>query len=133
VRIGAKAKIENSLLSNGCVIEGSVINCVISPGVFIGKNSVIKNSVIMNDTIISEDVQIDRAIIDKKVKIGVGVIIGQGNDYQANKERPDVLASGINVIERNTTIPEHITITRNCRISQNAVFKTKRIKPGSSL
>jgi glucose-1-phosphate adenylyltransferase len=133
VRIGVNAKIQNSLLSNGSVVEGSVINSVISPGVFIGKNSIVKDSVIMNDTIISENVKIDRSIIDKKVKIGSNVRIGYGDDYTPNKMRPEVLSSGINVIERNTTIPDDVTITRNCRISQDSVFKTKKVKPGSSL
>jgi len=133
VRIGSNAKIVQSLISNGSVIEGTVINSVISPGVFIGKNSIIKDSVIMNDTIISENVKIDKSIIDKKVVIGNNTKIGYGDDYTPNKERPNVLYNGINVVERNTTIPSDIVITRNCRISDKAVFKKKTIKSGSSL
>lgn len=122
VKAGKDATITNSLVSNGCVIEGTVINSVISPGVRIGKGSVIKNSVILNHTIISEDVTIDRCIIDKRVTIGRHTHIGIGDNI-ANKEKPDLLSSGITVIEKGAVIPSHIHIGKNCRIYKSASFK----------
>lgn len=43
---------------NGCIIEGIVINLVLSLGVCVGKGSIVKDSVILNDIIIGNDVKI---------------------------------------------------------------------------
>src|SRR5690606_2249544 len=48
VKIYEGAKVEHALISNGCVIEGSVINSVLSPGVRVGKGSIVKDSIILN-------------------------------------------------------------------------------------
>ena len=63
------AIVKNSLISDGCVIEGTVENCILFRGVKIGKGSVIKNSIIMQDTVIGTNVQLDCVITDKNVVI----------------------------------------------------------------
>ncbi len=133
VKVGSEAVIHNSLVSNGCVIEGSVINSVLSPGVRVGKGSVIKDSVVLNNVIISTDVTINKCIIDKKVTVGRNAYLGYGDDYTPNIEKPDLLKSGITVIEKNTVIPGDTMIGRNCRIFKTSVFKSKEIKSGSTL
>lgn len=63
------ASVKNSLISDGCVIEGTVENCILFRGVTVGKGSVIKNSIIMQDTSIGANVQLDCVITDKNVAI----------------------------------------------------------------
>jgi glucose-1-phosphate adenylyltransferase len=133
VKVGEEAIIKQSLVSNGCIINGTVINSVISPGVRIGKGTIVKDSVILNDAIISENVTIQKSIIDKKVVIGRHAFIGFGNDFTPNKEKPDLLTSGITVIEKRTIIPSHTVIGRNCRIFRTATFDGKEIKSGETL
>jgi glucose-1-phosphate adenylyltransferase len=133
-RIGVNAKVCQSLISNGAIIEGTVINSVISPGVFIGKNSIVRDSVIMNDTIISHNVTIDKCIIDKKVVVGSNVKIGIGDDLTPNKAKPNVLSCGINVVERNAYIPDDTIIERNVRVSANGKFpENKHLTSGESI
>lgn len=133
VKAGSNASIHNSLVSNGCVIEGTVINSVLSPGVRVGKGSVVKDSVILNNVLISDNVTVQRSIIDKNCVIGRHAFIGFGDDFTANKEKPDLLSSGITVIEKGTVVPADIYIGRNCRIFRGADFPTKIIKSGSTL
>ena len=132
VKVGADATIKNSLISNGCVIEGTVINSVLSPGVRVGKHTVIKDSVILNHVIISDYVTINKAIIDKKVVIGRHTIIGDGDNIP-NIEKPDLLTSGITVIEKSAVIPSDTKIGKNCRIFKSAIFSDKVIPSGSTL
>lgn len=68
-RYGLEAKVSNSMLANGCVIEGVVENSVVFRGVHIGKGSVVKNSVIMQDTVIGENCHLNYIITDKDVRI----------------------------------------------------------------
>jgi len=133
VKVGSEAKIQNSLVSNGCIIEGTVINSVLSPGVRVGKGSIIKDSVVLNNVIISTDVKINKAIIDKKVTIGRNVSIGMTNDNTPNQEKPDLLSSGITVIEKRTVIPGFAHIGKNCRIFKTAKFEELDVPSGSTL
>lgn len=64
-----EAIVKNSLISDGCTIDGSVENCILFRGVKIGKGSVVKNSIIMQDTVIGENVELDCVITDKNVVI----------------------------------------------------------------
>ncbi len=63
------AYVANSLISDGCVVEGTVENCILFRGVKVGKGSVVKNSIIMQDTVIGENVTLDCVITDKNVVI----------------------------------------------------------------
>ncbi len=133
VKVGSNARIKDSLVSNGCIIEGSVINSVLSPGVHVGKGSVIKDSVVLNNVLIGKDVVIDRSIIDKRCVIGHNAKIGHGEDMTPNREKPDLLRSGITVVEKGTEIPSDTTIGRNCRIFREGMFTTSDIPSGTTL
>ena len=63
------AVIKNSLIADGCTIEGTVENSILFRGVKVGKGSVIKNSVIMQKTVIGSNVKLDCVITDKNVLI----------------------------------------------------------------
>lgn len=60
-------KVNNSIISDGCKIEGIVENSIISRNVIIGKDAVVKNSIIMQNTEIMRGVSLDHVILDKDV------------------------------------------------------------------
>ncbi len=79
-KYGDNAVVENSFISDGCVIEGTVINCVLSRAVRVEKGAVIKNSIIMQDSIIEKDVELDYVVFDKEVHITKGrKLLGQNS------------------------------------------------------
>jgi glucose-1-phosphate adenylyltransferase len=63
------SKAANCMVADGCVIEGTIENCVLSRGVKIGKGAVVKNCVLMQDTIIAEGAKVEYVITDKNVTI----------------------------------------------------------------
>ncbi len=67
---GADAVVENSIIADGCVINGTVVNSVIFRGVKVEKNSVISNSVVMQDSVIGINATLKHIVIDKNVVIG---------------------------------------------------------------
>ena len=133
VKIGSKATISQALISNGCIVAGTVKKSVLSPGVIIHPGATVINSVILNDTEVMPNAYIENAIIDKKCKIMENVIIGDGTDYSPNKEKPEILSSGINAIASRVTVPAGTVIKRNCRIFRSAKFNKKVIESGSTL
>jgi glucose-1-phosphate adenylyltransferase len=66
------SQVSNSLLADGCVIEGTVENCVLFRGVVVKKGAVVKNCVLMQDTVVEADVALDCVVTDKNVHITAG-------------------------------------------------------------
>ena len=69
VHYGLEAHIRNSLIADGCVIEGKVENCVLFRGVHIGKGSVVRDSIITQDSVIGARCSIRNVIADRNVNI----------------------------------------------------------------
>ncbi|MED1016498.1 glucose-1-phosphate adenylyltransferase subunit GlgD [Bacillus atrophaeus] len=69
-KYGKHSAVRNSLVANGCVLEGEVENCILFRGVHIGKGTKLKNCIIMQKTQIGEDCVLEQVISDKDVRIG---------------------------------------------------------------
>ena len=63
------SSVSNSLLADGCVIEGTVENCVLFRGVKVKKGAVVKNCVLMQDTVVEPGAELDCVVTDKNVRI----------------------------------------------------------------
>ncbi|MBE6836552.1 MAG: glucose-1-phosphate adenylyltransferase subunit GlgD [Ruminococcus sp.] len=68
-KYGLESNVTNSLIADGCIIEGKVENCVLFRGVKIGKGTKVRNSILMQDTVIGNDCEINYVITDKNVNI----------------------------------------------------------------
>lgn len=75
VKYGEGARVSSSLIADGCVIEGTVINSVLSRGVRVGPNCVVENSVIMERCHLSGHVRLNVAVLDKNVTLGGGTVL----------------------------------------------------------
>ncbi len=136
VRVGGDATIKTSLVSNGCIIDGVVENSVLSPGVVVGEGSTVKNSVILNDVVIGKNCKIEDTIIDKNTVIGDNSVIGTGDKSIANKDKPKLLSSGLNVIGKKLILPEGLVVERNVRIFSSPnpkEIKDKHICSGETI
>jgi len=80
-RFGLESDIKNSLIADGCVIEGKVENSVLCRGVKIGKDAVVKDCVIMQDTVIESKCNISSVITDKNVVISEGKMLTSSSQY----------------------------------------------------
>lgn len=66
---GLGSEVKNSLIADGCVIEGKVENSILFRGVHVGKDTVVRNCVLMQNTYIGDDVQLNCVVADKNVVI----------------------------------------------------------------
>lgn len=77
---GNETKISDSLVADGCVIEGTVENSIIFRGVHIAKGAVVKNSIIMQNSVVEENCDIENVIIDKECTLRASKrLVGQPN------------------------------------------------------
>jgi len=80
-RFGLGSNVKNSVLADGCLIEGDVENCVLFRGVQVGKGAVVKNCVIMQDAVVGEDARLNYVISDKGCKFRPGRSISGFDSY----------------------------------------------------
>ncbi|MBN1920298.1 MAG: glucose-1-phosphate adenylyltransferase [Anaerolineae bacterium] len=106
----------NSIASNGCFVQGTVINSVLSPGVRVEKGAVVRDSVIMNDTVIRANAMLDRCILDKEIEVGARVQLGVGDGDTPNALEPANINTGITIVGKRAHVPAGAVIGRNCRI-----------------
>jgi len=77
-KLTGTATVSNSLISDGCIIAGSVRNSVIFRNVRIKAGAIVENSVIMQGSVIEEGAVVKNAILDKEVVVREGrEVIGE--------------------------------------------------------
>lgn len=81
------SSVQNSIVANGCVIEGMVQNSIIFRGVEIEKGALVKDSIVMQKSKIKKDSIVVNSILDKYSLVGEGVdIVGtKSNPYLVGK------------------------------------------------
>lgn len=107
--IGANAKVSNSIIADGCDIEGTIINSVLFSGIKVAKGTVIKNSVIMPHVVIEENSQINYSLLDADCKIGSNVIIGEDVD----------VVKDITVIGAGLTIGDRVNVAQGTMVEED--------------
>ena len=78
---GIGSSVRNSLIADGCVIEGTVENSVLSRGVRVEKGAVVRNSVLMQETFISSGASVNCVITDKNVVLRPGKTLSGAENY----------------------------------------------------
>ena len=126
-----------SLISHGCVIAGTVVNSVLSPGVRVDVGAVVRDSIVMFDSVIRSGAVVDRAILDKEVVVGQGAIVGDGPfDDRPNKQEPGRLNTGITVVGKRAVIPRGVRIGRNVKVAadvRSSDFAGRVVRSGESV
>ncbi len=64
-----EAEVKSSVVSNGCLIQGTIENSVIGRGCTIGKDCVIKNCVISSDVVVADGTHLENLIVDKHASV----------------------------------------------------------------
>ena len=71
-RYVAGAKVNNAMIADGCIIEGTVENSVLFRGVHVEKGAMVRNCVLMQDTVVEVNANVEYVVTDKDVQISAG-------------------------------------------------------------
>ncbi len=74
-RYGTKSQVKNSLIADGCVIDGTVKNSVLFRGVKVHKGAVVENCILMQETEVFENANLVNVIADKNVTVCNDVVL----------------------------------------------------------
>ncbi len=108
--VGDNAIIENSSITEGCEIYGTVKNSVLGAGVKVMPGASVVDSVIMEDCIIGEGASVTYSILDLGVVIGKDASVGECK----------CSAEGITVIGTKISVPDGFKLGGNKMISNSS-------------
>ena len=92
--IADTATVQNSLITEGCDIHGTLVNSVLSNGVTVEAGAFVRDSVLMNNVTVKSGAVVEYSIVDSDAVIGEDAVVG--------KERSE--AKGLAVIGEGLTI-----------------------------
>lgn len=81
VKYDLDSKVSNSLIADGCIIEGEVENSVLFRGVKVGKGANVKNCILMQGTVVGDNAELSYLITDKNVSICENHILTSSPQY----------------------------------------------------
>lgn len=110
--VGTNAVIQNSIVSEGCEIYGTVINSVLSPGVVVCADAIVRDSVIFDDVRVKAGATVDYSLLDSGTVVGAGAHIGKKLEE----------AAGITLVGSGLEIPDGFTVP------DDAVFGETELK-----
>lgn len=90
-KVTESGSVYNSMIADGCVIEGRVENSILFRGVTVGRGAVIKNSILFNDVAVAENCNLNCVIADVESRIL------EGRNLSGHETRPYFL-------QRNTVV-----------------------------
>jgi glucose-1-phosphate adenylyltransferase len=128
-RIATGASVSRSILSEGCVVGGTVEGSILSPGVHVARNAVVRSAVVMHNTAIKEGALVERAILDSDVVVGPHARVGQvDRDARIQKttqpERLAVVAQGTQIPARAVVAPDDLIADRVLAIQHEDLSET---------
>jgi len=66
------ANVRNSLLSSGCIVNGTIEDSVLFKKVYVGSNTVIRNCIVLNDCYIGDNVYLENCVVESRGTIASG-------------------------------------------------------------
>lgn len=112
--IGSNAHVENSMITEGSIVDGAVDFSVISAGVVIEEGATVKYSIIMPGTVIKSGAVVEYAIIGEDSVIESGAKIGMSPECVENRDD-----WGIAVVGHNITVSDKKPVLPKEIISEN--------------
>ena len=109
------AEVQQSLVSAGCTIEGTVQRSVLSPGVRVAKGAVVRDCVLWDDVVVEAEAVLEGVVSDKRAVFGRGAHVGVG-ELKPSQELPGSLSCGATLVGADVVLPAAAVIGKNCII-----------------
>ena len=107
--VGEDAVVVNSMITEGCEIEGTVENSVLSNGVIVEKGAIVKDAIIMSGAVIKAGAKVIYSIIDSNTLVSSGAVVGEDK----------ATAKGIAIVGSDLTIAENVVIEAGAMVNND--------------
>jgi glucose-1-phosphate adenylyltransferase len=121
-RIAPGSRVVDSILADGCIVEGEVTGSILFPGVRVEKGASIEKSIVFSFTKIGREARVQRAIVDKHVSVGAGSRVGLDSIGSAKRDTGSIVTGVTRLnaklvvlgkgakIRRGSVVPVGVTI-----------------------
>ena len=113
-KISGSAVVENSMITDGCRVEGTVKHSILFAGVKVEAGAVVEDAVVMGNAVIKAGAQVKHCIVGENAVVGENAIVGA---------MPEGDAAGV------ATIGPDVTVGAGAKIGPNAMVK-ENVKEG---
>ena len=113
-RTGEHAAVRNAMITEGCVIDGTVENSVLANGVAVEEGAVVRDCVLMSGVTVKAGATVEYAIVDSDTVIGAGAKLGTPKTE-----------GGLLVVGGELTIPAGATVAGGQMIDKNNISEIK--------
>ena len=114
-KIGSDATIINSMITEGCKINGTVKHSILFPGVVVEKGATVDGAVVMGGTVIKAGATVTHCIVAENVTIEEGATVGKMPEGGMNIEEPGEVAT----VGSGVKIGKGATVTANAMIRED--------------
>jgi len=104
LKVGQEGVLDNSMAYNGCIVEGTVRNSILFPGVRVEKGAEVSNSILLFNNVVKEGSRLERVISDVNTSFGKGV-------------RAGAAGGRVTVIGWNNHVPDGMVIGGGCSVA----------------
>ncbi|MFH0795115.1 MAG: sugar phosphate nucleotidyltransferase [bacterium] len=135
MQILSGGKLKGSIASCGSVVEGEVVNSVLSPGVRVGRDAHVENCVLLDNVDVGKGARLRDLVADKNVVMEDGCVVGEG-DEAANRRFPHLFNTGVSLIGKGARLPGGFAVGRNCLIAGGLApgdFPSRGLASGETL
>ena len=119
--IGKLAHVDNSMVTEGCEVEGTVQNSVLFAGAVVAKGATVESSIIMPGVVVEEGAEVYYSIIAENVVVKKGAVVGAKPEDVEDKSKWGVAVVG-----------EGVTIGEGAKVGPKAMLE-KDVKAGENL
>lgn len=112
--LGSNASVSNSMITEGCYVDGEVTKSVLFAGVKVGKGAVVEDSIIMPGAVVEEGAKVSYSIVAENVVIKKNAKVGC-----AKEQAEDAAKWGITVIGEGITVGENATVAPKAMVVKN--------------
>lgn len=119
--ISKDAKVQNSLITEGCNVYGTIDFSILSDNVTVEEGAIVKDSLVMPGAIIKKNASVQYAII------GENAVIDEGSSVGDRPENVSDLSNwGVAVVGPNLTIGKNATVSAGTMIKESLKEGDKR-------
>ena len=116
-KISGTAVVEDSMITDGCRVDGAVKHSILFAGVKVEAGAVVEDAVVMGNAVIKAGAQVKHCIVGENAVVGENAIVGA---------MPEGEVSGV------ATIGPDVTVGANAKIGHNAMVK-ENVKEGEEV
>ncbi|MFH0795116.1 MAG: sugar phosphate nucleotidyltransferase, partial [bacterium] len=122
IEFADECSVENSLISPGCVIRGTVRDSILSPGVVVEKGARVENTILFHDAVVRSEAQLQYVIADKESVFEPGCRVGGILESERPRAKMWPMRNALTLIGKN------------CRVGKGVVIDAdKQLAPGEEV